>query len=74
MPDDKPTAYIVHMKVGPILRLQLRRVTDDWVIGRMTCGPDRAKDVERLRRAAEKHGYAVEEVVREEDWRGEEWR
>lgn len=69
MPDDLTPAYIVHMKVGPIDRLQLRRVADDWVIGRLACGPDRERDIQRLRRAPEKHGYVVEDVVKEEVWR-----
>lgn len=56
------------MVVGPvpIVRLQLREVGTDWVLGSMVASGDQARDVERIRRAAERMGYdVVGEVVDE---------
>jgi hypothetical protein len=66
--NDEKRARIVRQIVGPVERLQLRHVPSDWLIYAMGIGPDPAASVERLRRAAVRRGYVVEEGVTVEDW------
>jgi hypothetical protein len=67
-PNDEKRARIVRQIVGPVERLQLRHVPSDWLIYSMNVGPNLAASIERLRRAAKRRAYVVEEEVTHEDW------
>jgi hypothetical protein len=68
LPDSTRRARIVRQLVGPIEDVQLRHVPSDWVIVSVRCGPRLEATVERLRRAAARRGYVVEDGVMTEDW------
>ena len=56
------------MAIGPvpIVRLQLRELGTDWVLGSMVASGDQARDVERIRIAAERMGHVVLDGVADE--------
>lgn len=65
LPDETKHARIVNVVVGPVGYFQLRHVPSDWVIVTVGHGPANAA---RLRQAARRRGYAVDERVEVEDW------
>ena len=68
LPDSTRRARIVRQVVGPIEDVQLRHVPSDWVIVAIRRGPSLEATVQRLRRAAERRAYVVEDEVAVEDW------
>jgi hypothetical protein len=68
LPKSTRRARIVRQIVGPVESIQLRQVPSGWAIYSMGRGADLVATVKRLRRAAERRGYAVEDEVAVEDW------
>jgi hypothetical protein len=66
--NDEKRARIVRRPVGPVERIKLDHVPSDWLIVSIGRGSDLTAKFERLRRAAIRYGYVVEEGVTVEDW------
>jgi hypothetical protein len=67
-PNNEKRVRIVHQIVGPVEYVQLRHVPSDWLIYSTGREPSLAATVKRLRRAAERRGYVVEDGVTLENW------
>jgi hypothetical protein len=59
--DSRQPARIVIMTVGPvpIVRMQVREVPGDRVVGSFVCSDNLAADIARARRGAERRGYVI---------------